>query len=156
MSWPIAGDWLTVMGLILLTFGTGAQAWGNLAEFRSIRRTVSEVASSMMTDRLATGVDAIYARSLEKAIRAADGDGDRFRQSYRQPSKLAVRILLLRAHLATMVMLPGKLRELRAEGGDEAVQLARFLPAGGGLGHSHDRVCPGACSGGHPAALAYQ
>ena len=26
-----------------------------------------------------------------------------------------------------MTRLPGKLRELRAEGGDEAVQLARFL-----------------------------
>ena len=38
MSWAIAGDWLAVAGLILLTFGTGAQAWANLAEFRSMRR----------------------------------------------------------------------------------------------------------------------
>lgn len=127
MSWAIAGDWLAVAGLILLTFGTGAQAWANLAEFRSMRQTVSEVASSAMTDVLATGLAARYARSLEKAIRAAGGDGDRFRQSYRRPSKLAVRLLLLWAPLATMTRLPGKLRELRAEGGDEAVQLARFL-----------------------------
>jgi ornithine cyclodeaminase/alanine dehydrogenase-like protein (mu-crystallin family) len=41
MSWAIAADWLAVFGLVLLTFGTGAQAWANLAEFKSLRKAVS-------------------------------------------------------------------------------------------------------------------
>ncbi len=31
-------------GLILLTFGTGAQAWANLAEFKSLQASISKAA----------------------------------------------------------------------------------------------------------------
>jgi len=44
MSWAIAANWLAVLGLALLTFGTGAQALANLAEFKSVRAVISEEA----------------------------------------------------------------------------------------------------------------
>jgi hypothetical protein len=49
MSWAIAADWLAVFGLVLLTFGTGAQAWANLAEFKSLRKAVSGYAGDVST-----------------------------------------------------------------------------------------------------------
>jgi hypothetical protein len=45
MSWAIAANWLAVIGTLVLTFGTGAQAWANLAEFKSLQASVSEDAS---------------------------------------------------------------------------------------------------------------
>lgn len=113
MSWPIAGDWLAVAGLILLTFGTGAQAWFNLAEFRSLRRTVSEVASNTLTGMLATGVRTIHSRMPAGAVRT---EGGLPRRRYGPGSRLSLRLLLVMAPLVTMAQLPRKLFELRAEG----------------------------------------
>jgi hypothetical protein len=45
MSWAIAANWLAVFGTLVLTFGTGAQAWANLAEFKNLQASVSEDAS---------------------------------------------------------------------------------------------------------------
>ena len=52
MSWAIAANWLAVLGLALLTFGTGAQALANLAEFKSVRAVISEEAIKAGTLRV--------------------------------------------------------------------------------------------------------
>ncbi len=44
MGWGLAAAWLAVAGLVILTFGTGVQAWANLAEFKSLRRKVTKEA----------------------------------------------------------------------------------------------------------------
>ncbi len=36
MGWGLAAAWLAVAGLVILTFGTGVQAWANLAEFKTV------------------------------------------------------------------------------------------------------------------------
>jgi hypothetical protein len=43
-------DSLAVIGLFFLTLGTGAQAWANLAEFKSMRQTVSKVTLAAFND----------------------------------------------------------------------------------------------------------
>ena len=57
MSWAIAGDSLAVIGLLLLTFGTGAQAWANLAEFKSMRQTVSKATLAAFNDVISEAVE---------------------------------------------------------------------------------------------------
>jgi hypothetical protein len=42
MSWGIAGNWLAVVGLAFLTFGTRAQARASLAEFNKLKRELAE------------------------------------------------------------------------------------------------------------------
>jgi hypothetical protein len=100
MSWAIAGDSLEVIGLLILTFGTGAQAWANLAEFKSMRRTVSRVALEAFND--------VVSEAVEK-------------RSGFDPLGLA---LVFRFMSTSM---PGKLAEIRARGENDAVELARFL-----------------------------
>jgi hypothetical protein len=50
MGWTLAQDWLSVVGLILLTFGTGAQALANLAEFKSLQASISKAAHDAIKD----------------------------------------------------------------------------------------------------------
>ncbi len=45
MAWALATDWLAVTGLLVWTFGTGAQAWANLKEFKNLRAIVSAAAA---------------------------------------------------------------------------------------------------------------
>lgn len=45
MGWGLAAAWLAVVGTLVLTFGTGAQAWANLAEFESLKEIVSKEVS---------------------------------------------------------------------------------------------------------------
>jgi hypothetical protein len=53
MSWGLAANWLAVIGLLLLTFGTGVQAWANLAEFKSVKKTVSTATVKALADAVA-------------------------------------------------------------------------------------------------------
>lgn len=50
MGWTLAQDWLSVADLILLTFGTGAQALANLAEFKSLQASISKAAHDAIED----------------------------------------------------------------------------------------------------------
>ena len=50
MRWTLAQDWLSVVGLILVTLGTGAQALANLAEFKSLQASISEAARDAIKD----------------------------------------------------------------------------------------------------------
>jgi len=45
MGWGLAAAWLAVAGLVILTFGTGVQAWANLADSRqSVQAMILHVA----------------------------------------------------------------------------------------------------------------
>ncbi len=115
MGWTLTEDWLTVVSLLLLTFGTGAQAWDNLAEFRSLRQTVSEVASGAISDAMA----------VELAVATAQVMGvvGESRLERLMPAWLRI----VKVILAGIISIPGELTQLRADGGEEAVQLVRFL-----------------------------
>jgi hypothetical protein len=104
MSWAIAGDSLAVIGLLFLTFGTGAQAWVNLAEFKSMRQTVSKVTLAAFND--------VISEAAEK-------------RSGFDPLGLG----LIRRFMSSSM--PRKLAEVRVSGEIEAVELARFLRLAG-------------------------
>jgi len=108
MSWAIAADWLAVAGLTLLTFGTGAQAWANLAEFKSLRKAVSGYAGDVSTVA-EFGTD-VFLPGMSPIPAAGNG--------------LLGRLI---AAIYVVVLFPGFFRDLRDQGGEEAVQLARFL-----------------------------
>ena len=55
-SWGLAADWLAVAGTALLTFGTGAQAWANLTEFITLRRSLQWDALEALSDELGSVV----------------------------------------------------------------------------------------------------
>lgn len=44
MSWALAEAWAVVAGSLLLTAGTGAQAWANVTEYRDLREAVAPAA----------------------------------------------------------------------------------------------------------------
>lgn len=54
MSRAIAADWFAVVGTTLLTFGTGAQALDNLAEFQSALNDVRK-AGGLTVEGMARG-----------------------------------------------------------------------------------------------------
>jgi hypothetical protein len=97
MSLAIAGDVLGVAGTAVLTLGTGAQAWANLAEYKSMRQQVSKAALDSLDD----AIDDVGV-----------GGGGQF--------GFVVVILFFFLHLQD------RLVRIRAKGGDEAVQLVRF------------------------------
>ena len=101
MGWGLAAAWLTVASLVLLTFGTGAQAWANLAEYKSARSTIGKATLDAIREAADVG-------PLLSIIIKADAH-------------------LTGIILAFMYLMPHKLREIRASGGEEAVQMARFL-----------------------------
>jgi len=118
MGWGLAAAWLAVAGLILLTFGTGAQAWANLAEFKSLQATVSKVASDAIAETiLEGGTIALLARISSSSQFAL--------------ARMFLRLLRLTlARLSiqsAVILMPRTLAQLRAKGGDEAVQMARFI-----------------------------
>ena len=130
MTWAIAGDWLAVVGLIFLTFGTGAQALANLAEFKSLQETVSgEVWEALFelarVNRVLEIGDAVMSR----------GGGVHWWTSVCWTLlRLPTRIRTLRAKLANNTTIPGalllmprRLSRLRAKGGDRAVEMARLI-----------------------------
>jgi hypothetical protein len=45
MGWSLAAAWMIVAGSVLLTIGTGAQAWANLSEYRDLISRLPEEAS---------------------------------------------------------------------------------------------------------------
>jgi hypothetical protein len=128
MSWAITGDGLGVAALVLATFGTGAQAWANLAEYKSLRQIVrKEVASALWHDPPASS-RYWSARISAAAARTA---------TPRTPVAVTIlgvivnRALWLRLklwfNLNLLFRFPKAVTRIRAKGGDDAVQLAQFL-----------------------------
>ena len=105
-----AAGWLAVAGTILLTLGTGAQAWANLAEFKSLRKAVSG-----------------YAGGLNSLLAIGFGN-DIFMPGMPSIPALGTGPLagLIKA-IYIVVLFPSFLKDLREEGGEEAVQLVGFL-----------------------------
>jgi hypothetical protein len=128
MSWAITGDWLGVAALIFATFGTGAQAWANLAEFKSLRQVVrKEVAFALWHDPPASSHYWSARISAAAARTAAPG----------APVALTIlgfmvtRALWLRLklwfNLNLLFRFPQTAARIRAQGGDDAVRLAQFI-----------------------------
>lgn len=120
MAWALAADWLAVAGLVLLTFGTGAQAWANLAEFKSVQRTFTVAALESMKAAIVTELVDVHSTSwLRRHLNILH---------IRLPQFEHVRkwFFIARLALFTLVLMPSSLKQIRAHGGEEAVQLARF------------------------------
>ena len=130
MSWGIAEGWLSVVGTLLLTLGTGAQAWANRADYKSLQQTASEVAIGAMMDALDVEGRRLRAELLGRlAGDLAGGGSDSRRTRFWLRWHLPSWLFLLKAVLFTIVVMPGKFSQIRTKGGDEAVQLARSLRA---------------------------
>jgi hypothetical protein len=123
VSWAIAGYWLAVAGLILLTFGTGAQAGANLAEFKSLQASVSKVASDVIAETVAETVGGV----VGAVIPLFPGSSSSGLSIVRMFVRLLRLMLARRSILSAVILMPRKLAQLRAKGGDEAVQMARFI-----------------------------
>jgi hypothetical protein len=125
MSWAIAENWLAVAGLILVTTGTRAQAWANLAEYKSLVQTASTAAITAVGSTLAV------------AVMFGGGFGPDMPSWWDRhvPRWLALvpEILIGLVQLARLIFVGFRatLTRLRAEGGGEAVELARFLRLAG-------------------------
>jgi hypothetical protein len=140
MGWGLTAAWFAVIGTLVLTFGTGAQAWANLAEFKSLQASVSAVVSDIISDQAAatrgTVLDLLGLRLGRRAV----GDGATARAS-NLPSLLRLALLfarlpwqLLERRLtqsgsiqSAVFLMPRRLSELRDKGGEEAVEMTRFL-----------------------------
>jgi hypothetical protein len=117
-SWGLGAGWLAVAGTTLLTVGTGAQAWANLAEFTSLRASVSKVATDAMKEVLHKAVDSL--ESVPVWVPA-----------WFSGAQLYVRAVIMlfarRSILSAIIVMPRRLAQLRAKGGEEAVELVRYL-----------------------------
>jgi hypothetical protein len=98
MSWGVTAGWLAVAGTAVLTFGTGAQAWASLAEYKNLRQKVPKAA----VEALNQAVDSVA------------------------PSGLPGAIVAILFSLVLLLFLPGRLARIE-EGSDDAIQLGRFL-----------------------------
>jgi hypothetical protein len=142
MSWGLAAGWLAVAGTTLLTFGTGAQAVGNLAEFKDLQRIASDRAKRALAKHdLEAAVRTTLAVSLATAtqnpmlaVLAIPPELiprhpwiPRWLRSWLRAARRLLR--WAQSKLAALVSYPGRLQDLRAKGGDEAVRLAQYLRA---------------------------
>jgi len=122
MSWAIAANWLAVLGTLVLTFGTGAQAWANLAEFKSLQASVSEAATDVLAETLGDALRAVIAAPVTDTL-----------EYWSLLARLLVRGLRLRlvqrSIQGAIILMPRRLAQLRDKGGEEAVQMARFIRA---------------------------
>jgi hypothetical protein len=111
MSWAQAASWLTVAGSLLLTFGTGAQAWANLTEYRDLFKNAStEVRQALQR----AGPDLIAA-VISVMTRV---------ESTRWQVWAVWRMLWA---FPMIIGIPLKMATIREAGGEEAVRLARLL-----------------------------
>jgi hypothetical protein len=112
MSWALATAWLTVLGLLCLAIGTGAQAWGAIAEYRDLIKTAPAAASRQFI--MIMGIPAAF--SLLRDIL----------RNKRPPLWPLVRWAPLAAWSA-IVAGPRKLGQLRASDGEDAVRLNQLI-----------------------------
>ena len=117
MGWSLAADWLAVVGLIFLTIGTAAQALANLAEYKSLLQTAS-----------AAAIAAVSTLSVVMVLGGGFGP-DMPSWWYRYVPKWLALIpeILIGLGQLTVLISRATLTRLRDEGGEEAVELARFL-----------------------------
>jgi hypothetical protein len=112
MSWPLAEAWAIVAGSLLLTAGTGAQAWANITEYRDLQQVVAPAASQALLAALKGPV--------LTDVRDLMFSGSRFALT-----KFAWR--LLRAIKAAIFEIPARMTTLRKTGPEDAARLAQLL-----------------------------
>ena len=112
MSWALAATWLTVAGSLLLTFGTGAQAWANLTEYRDLFDSASTEARqalrSVDPDALATIVSLVTRSEID-------------------PGWQMWAVWRILWAFPMIIGIPLKMVAIREAGGEEAVRLAHLL-----------------------------
>lgn len=116
-GWGLAAGWLAVAGTTLLTFGTGAQALGSLAEYRGLRRNLPATTMQVLRAELAL---------LEDESPSLPSWWGRHRPSWLAAvtENLSFVPWMLWFILIT---LPGRTAELDAKGHKGAAELGRFL-----------------------------
>lgn len=119
MSWGIAANWLAVLGLALLTFGTGTQALANLAEFKSLRAAISEEAIEAATQAARDWISS--PRRLPVVPEAWN------QRLIMWKLRLFSNVYARQTILGAIFIMPSSLIRLYLKGGEEAFQLARFL-----------------------------
>jgi hypothetical protein len=124
MSWALGSGWISAAGLLLLTFGTGAQALSNLAEFETLRRTIPKAA--IETLRVVATVEMMGGSSLTSRLRRRLNILHIRLPEFPRVSKW---LLIARMAVFTLVLMPMSLKQIRTDGGEEAVQLVRFARA---------------------------
>jgi hypothetical protein len=127
MSWAIAANWLAVVGLLVLTFGTGAQAISNLAEFRYLKSQATMAAISVIAESIAKSVVVVPFGSMHVPIVATFTVPPTSAPWYR---RIAARLPWLRKavrRIGGFVSYPARANYLRERGGEEAVQVAKYL-----------------------------
>jgi hypothetical protein len=105
MSWAIAGNWVAVAGLLLLTIGTRAQARASLAEFNKLKRELIKRRREMVET-----IMGIAELATDFAIIGLP----------------AAAIYTVKNHFRYLFVSPETLEGIRAQDGDEAVDLARL------------------------------
>jgi hypothetical protein len=119
MSWGIAQCWLAVLGVLLVTYGTGAQAWANLNEFQNLQGRVKKRASDAIRESLGKAAADLLSLS---------GPSSWFRVIW-MPWHLT-RLLLARGSVRNaIILMPRRVALLYDEGGPEAVDLGRLIRA---------------------------
>jgi DNA phosphorothioation-dependent restriction protein DptG len=70
-SWSTAGDWLTVAGSSLLVFGTWAQAWASLTEYRDLFKDMPQAARAALEVSKASRITILRSRRVAVVTPAA-------------------------------------------------------------------------------------
>jgi hypothetical protein len=117
MSWTLAEDWLAIAGLILLTYGTGAQAAASLADYKALWKKVKSQAKNLFTENLGT---------LASAADIATQDTGQVRLSFSWEAVWR-RPAMWRRILTAAFTVPRKLPQLRDHNVPEAVDLAKAV-----------------------------
>jgi hypothetical protein len=123
VSLAITGDALAIADTSLLTIGTGAQAWASLAEFRSLKQSVPVAARYAVGTATLTLL--ITGGGFDLGLRLP-----RFMPAWLRNALSAIPnalIAIAQMIFFTLIFFPSTIAQVRTEGGNEAVQLARFL-----------------------------
>src|ERR1700690_990012 len=112
MSLAITGDVLAVFSAAVLTFGTCAQALSNLAEFKSLNQAVGETIRKM------------YRRPPEDS----STQGEPATPGLASPGGLSPSVIvLIWLNLVLLFWVTKAAVRIRAGGGEQGAQLAKFL-----------------------------
>src|SRR5262245_2918292 len=119
MSGALAGDWLAAVGLLLLAVGTGAQAWGDLTEFRDLLKELPAAGRAALDAHLPAPVMSV-ARTLQ-GLQDAD-------IPYVIPTAVSLFVQLLLILLRVIIDIPPALKKIRATtGNDDAARVAKLI-----------------------------
>ena len=126
-------DWLTVAGLVLLTLGTGAQAWGNLVEFRALWVVINQAAFSESWSHHPIvppqKIDPEFELHLPELPELPEVTPEEVAEALRHPPITPMWMIRMAAgdNWGVVFAFLGALARVRTEGGKNALQLARLI-----------------------------